>query len=272
MMPFKCEAELLHKEKVADDIWRITLRVPRLARAAEPGQFVMVKAGKAPGLHPLWRRPFSIHQVLDEERIQLLLKVVGSGSEFIVSCSPGGTLNLLGPLGRGFVLPDQARNICVVGGGVGAAPLFYLTSRLVRSSINPEAIKVFLGGGKASDIAVLEKDFAALGVAVEVATDDGSAGHHGLVTELLSKRLNLEKSWSVFSCGPHSMMKTVARFCLDRGWPCQLSLETLMACGISACLGCAVPGAGQDVDSGVRPYLHVCKEGPVFEAGEVAWE
>ncbi|MDT8334661.1 MAG: dihydroorotate dehydrogenase electron transfer subunit, partial [Desulfurivibrionaceae bacterium] len=220
---------------------------------------------------PLWRRPFSIHQVLDDARIQLLIKVVGPGTEFIAGRRPGETISLVGPLGRGFVLPEQSGNVCIVGGGVGTAPLFYLTSRLLGGSVKPESVKVFLGGATATDIMVLAKDFKALGAPVEIATDDGSAGYHGLVTELLN-RLEPGKSWRVYSCGPHPMMKTVALYCLDRQWPCQVSLETLMACGISACLGCAVPGRGPTGLAGGGGYLHVCKEGPVFEAGEVAWE
>ncbi len=271
MMPIKCEAELLGNEKIAGDTWRITLSAPALARGAGPGQFVMVKGGKGAN-PPLWRRPFSIHQVIDNERIQLLIKAVGTGSEFIVSRRPGETLSLVGPLGRGFTLPEHAENICVIGGGVGAAPLFYLTSQLLARSTKPDTIKVFLGGATAADIQVLEKDFSGLGAVVLVATDDGSAGHHGLVTELLFHDLDPAMQWRVYSCGPQPMMKSVARYCLDKNWPCQVSLETLMACGISACLGCVVRGTGQtDLDGG-GPYLHVCKEGPVFGAGEIRWE
>jgi dihydroorotate dehydrogenase electron transfer subunit len=271
MISLKCEAELLRKEKITNDVWRLTLLAPDLAKAAGAGQFVMVRAGKSLG-PPLWRRPFSIHQVLVGGGIQLLIKVVGPGTEFIVGRQPGEFLNLVGPLGKGFTLPDHSENVCIIGGGVGAAPLFYLASQLVGGAIKPEFIKIFLGGATASDILILKKDFAALGVSVEVATDDGTAGYHGLVTELLFNRLRPDNPWRVYSCGPHPMMKSVARYCLERKWPCQVSLETLMACGISACLGCAVPSSGQTANNGEGPYLHVCKEGPVFEAGEVAWE
>ena len=83
--------------------------------------------------------------------------------------------------------------------------------------------------------------------------------------------LDQAENWQVYSCGPHPMMKALASYCIARKWPCQVSLETLMACGIAACLGCAIRGSGQTADNS-KPYLHVCKEGPVFEAGEVAWE
>ncbi|MCK4839855.1 MAG: dihydroorotate dehydrogenase electron transfer subunit, partial [Desulfobulbaceae bacterium] len=131
---------------------------------------------------------------------------------------------------------------------------------------------VFLGAATASEIKVLQNDFAGLGgLTVLVATDDGSTGHHGLVTELLTDNLDQAGNWQVYSCGPHPMMKAVASYCFARNWSCQVSLETLMACGISACLGCAIRGSGQGVDSN-KPYLHVCKDGPVFAAGDVAWE
>ena len=154
---------------------------------------------------------------------------------------------------------------------MGAAPLFYLAKEILRSKIDHRVIQVLLGCATASEITVLQKDFATLGVAVSVATDDGSLGHHGLVTELMTSKLDQNEKWKVYSCGPHPMMKAIAGYCLKKSWPCQVSLETLMACGISACLGCAIRGSGQVADNS-KPYLHVCKEGPVFEAGEVAWE
>jgi dihydroorotate dehydrogenase electron transfer subunit len=227
---------------------------------------------------PLWRRPFSLHQVsADGEQIQLLIKVVGCGTKFLSGCRPGEYLSLVGPLGHGFTLPapDQDNNICIIGGGVGVAPLLYLTKKMLETVIvpSPDAIQFFMGGAAAAEIGDLAKDFSETGVSLSLATDDGSAGHHGLVTELLYDKLNPEKKYHVYSCGPHPMMKTIALYCLEKKWPCQVSLETLMACGVSACLGCAIRGSGQPVtrESDIS-YLHVCKEGPVFEAGELAWD
>jgi dihydroorotate dehydrogenase electron transfer subunit len=270
MTAIKFEAEVLRNEKITEDICRLTMLAPAIAEEAGAGQFVMVKASKDSGA-PLLRRPFSIHQATANGHLQILFKILGKGTAFLSNCQVGESLSLVGPLGTGFSLPNQPTNICIIGGGMGIAPLFYLTKQLLHSDIEHKAIKVFLGGATARDIAGLQNDFATLGVTVSIATDDGSAGHHGLVTDFLTDNLDQAENWQVYSCGPHPMMKAIAGFCLEKRWPCQVSLETLMACGIGACLGCAIRGSGQVTDNS-KPYLHVCKEGPVFEAGAVAWE
>lgn len=271
MTAIMIETEVLRNEKITENICRLTLLAPAIADKARAGQFVMVKASNDLD-PPLLRRPFSIHQTTANGHLQILFKRIGKGTAFLASRQAGDILNLVGPLGKGFTLPGQSSNICIVGGGMGIAPLFYLAKQLLRSRTEHREIKVFLGAATASEIAVVENDFASLGgVTVLIATDDGSAGHHGLVTELLTDNLDQAENWQVYSCGPHPMMKALAGYCLPRKWPCQVSLETLMACGISACLGCAIRGSGQDLDSS-KPYLHVCKDGPVFAAGDVAWE
>jgi dihydroorotate dehydrogenase electron transfer subunit len=270
MTAIKFEAEVLRIEKTNEDICRLTLLAPAIAESAHAGQFVMVKASKDFG-PPILRRPFSIHQATANGRLQILFKIIGKGTAFLSTRQVGETLSLVGPLGRGFKLPSQPANICIIGGGMGIAPLFYLTKQLLRSNTEHKAIKVFLGAATANEITALQKDFATLGVPVFIATDDGSSGHHGLVTELLNDNLAQDENWQVYSCGPHPMMKAIAGYCSTRKWVCQVSLETLMACGVAACLGCAIRGSGQAADNS-KPYLHVCKEGPVFEAGEVAWE
>jgi dihydroorotate dehydrogenase electron transfer subunit len=264
------DAKVLRNEQIATDIFRITMQAESIAEAASPGQFVMVKAMEKIADPPLLRRPFSIHQATSNGRLQILFKKLGKGTEFLASRQPGDVLNLLGPLGRGFSLPEQPANICLIGGGMGGAPLFYLAKQLSLNLSAGSKLKVLLGAASAKELVVLQKDFASLGASVDTATDDGTAGHHGLVTELLDKVIPPAEKWQVFTCGPHPMMKAIAVYCLEKAWPCQVSLETLMACGISACLGCAVPSARQLLDSN-EPYLHVCKDGPVFEAEEVAW-
>ena len=270
MTEIKLEAEVLRNEKISGNISRLTLLAPEIAAAANAGQFVMIKASLDSG-PPLLRRPFSIHNTLASGKIQILFKAIGKGTLYLSKCRTGDTLSLIGPLGRGFALPAQPENICLVGGGMGIAPLFYLAKQLLDCNTKPEAIKILLGAASASEINVLENNFIALGATVFTATDDGSAGHHGLVTDLLKGKLNHDQQWSVFCCGPHTMMKAVSKYCLDKTWPCQVSLETLMACGISACLGCAIRSSSDSKADIDKTYLHVCKDGPVFAAGDVAW-
>lgn len=263
MNQYDMRAEIVRQEEVAPRIFRLTFRAPEIAAAARPGQFVMVRVSE--GLDPLLRRPFSIHQATAGGEVQILYKILGKGTDLLAAMPPGRRLALLGPLGRGYDLRN-GNAFCLLGGGMGIAPLFFLARELLRRVEIPP-LQVLLGARTAAELAPLARDFADLGVQdLHLATDDGSLGHHGSVVALLPGRQPGADSWSVCTCGPHPMMKAVAAACLDRGWRCQVSLETMMACGISACLGCAVPAADAAGD-----YLHACKDGPVFEATEVAW-
>lgn len=258
---FQQLAEISKAEKLTPDIYRLSLLAPEIAAAARPGQFVMLRPGGL--LDPLLRRPLSIHQVTASGLVQVLFKVIGKGTALLAEFKPGRRLDVVGPLGRGFPLQAQGR-VCLVGGGMGIAPLFFLAKEFQRR-LPPEAITLLLGARTAIELRQLADEFRLLGLAPQLATDDGSLGHHGRVPELLERHLP-GTGWQVYCCGPQPMMRAVAAHCAERQWPCLVSLETMMACGISACLGCAVASA-----SGEPPYLHVCKDGPVFAATEVAW-
>jgi dihydroorotate dehydrogenase electron transfer subunit len=172
-------------------------------------------------------------------------------------------LKVLGPLGKGFVRPSAGQHAILAAGGMGIAPLMFLAR-----SMAPESYTFFAGFGSADQI-VRADEPGLSGIKMSIATDDGSAGHHGLVTELLEKGpagLSGDRRM-VFSCGPHPMLKAVAAITHERAIPCQVSLEAAMACGLGACQGCAVKAAaGQD-----RAYWHVCQDGPVFDATDLDW-
>jgi dihydroorotate dehydrogenase electron transfer subunit len=268
MTSYQLNSEIIQNEELAPGLVRITLAAQEIAAQAKPGQFVMVKASDRG--NPLLRRPFSIHQATSNGRIQLLVKVLGQGTGYLAKRQKGEILEVVGPLGQGFSLPNHTVKVCAVGGGVGAAPLFFLVKDLLRI-MPPTQIKVLLGSASAAELLVLKNDFANLGTLPLFATDDGSMGHHGFVTDLLPIHLAKDELSQVFACGPKPMMHKVAQFCEVRNWPCQVSLETVMACGISACLGCTVKSSQAKLESSGRPFLHVCKDGPVINAGDVAW-
>lgn len=261
-------AKVVRKELLTPDIIRLTLRAPQVAAIAEPGQFVMVKVSD--GISPLLRRPFSIHQA-GADCLQILFKVVGKGTGCLAERELGDGVDIIGPLGHGYSLPVAARkNVCLVGGGMGIAPLFFLAEEILRTC--PEVnLQVYAGAGAGTELSTLQKDFAGLGVEIAIATDDGSLGHAGYVTDLLNLTLDRGRQWQFYSCGPHPMLAKVAEFCRVEKWPCQVSLETMMACGISACLGCTIRTSSTKAQGGNVPYLHVCKDGPVFDSGDVAW-
>lgn len=261
----QCEeqAEVVRQEQLAPEIFRLTLQAPEIAGNARPGQFVMVRT--SPCYDPLLRRPLSIHQTIAGKQVQLLYKVVGKGTRMLAAMPPGERVRLTGPLGRGFDVAERAA-VCMVGGGMGIAPLYFLARELLRASKIPKCV-ILLGARTVAELGPLPRDFMDIGATeIHIATDDGSLGHHGFVADLLPLHLDHDYNWTVCTCGPHPMMKAVVGECRNHGWECQVSLETMMACGISACLGCAVPQA--DLSG---PYLHVCKDGPVFNADEVAW-
>jgi len=259
MPPYQQKGEIISSEKLGAEIYRFTVKAQDIAVEARPGQFVMIKVGD--GLDPLLRRPFSVHQVVEGGLIQILFKVVGKGTAQLSKLHTGGDLDILGPLGRGFMI-GTGQNHCLVGGGIGIAPLVYLVKQLLKKN-EPANIKVLLGARTKDEIYVLADDFGSLGLEVLTATEDGSLGIKGLVTDLMSSIP--ESPDMIYSCGPYPMLRAVAGVCKAKSWRCQISLEAIMACGLGACLGCTVLGAD------MQGYVHVCKDGPVFNTEEIAW-
>ena len=261
----QCTATLITNERLTDDIVRLTMLAPSMACQAKPGQFVTIKAGG--GYDPLLRRPFSIHQInCNDGTIQVLFKVLGKGTKALAELREGDGIDLVGPLGNHFKTGDA---MCLVGGGLGIAPLLFLAQNLLAKNPAPD-LTIILGARNKGELTALSTGFRTLELQVHLATDDGSLGHHGLVTELIPALLDNGQNWQVCSCGPYPMMRAVADLCRVHEWPCQVSLETMMACGISACLGCTVEATTTNSKGG--RYLHVCKDGPVFFAGDIAWK
>jgi NAD(P)H-flavin reductase len=217
----------------------------------EPGQFAMLAAterwGGGDDERPYLPRAFSIARHTGQES-HFLLEDVGPGSRRLCELRAGDRLWALGPLGSGFSPPSGGRRAILVGGGVGIAPLAILQDRL------PGPATVLLGfrdGGRAHGAALLRE--------ARVASDDGSAGYHGLVTDLLEAELRHDPHAVVYACGPAGMLEGVRAICASAGTPAQVALEAGMACGFGACFGCVVPRRGGG-------YLRVCVDGPVIDA------
>lgn len=260
MSQFKEKTEITRIERLTSDVFRLTLESQEIASRAKPGQFVMIRTGK--GKDPLLRRPFSISQTSSGKYFQILFKVIGRGTSILAHCREGECLSVLGPLGSGFKYDCNADN-CLVGGGMGIAPLLFLGKSMLRkSTLKPPTI--VLGARNKEELVPLIKDFKELGLSVYPATDDGSLGTHGLVTDVI-KGLDLAPTCKMSVCGPTPMMTAVHFFCKKKGISCQVSMETAMACGMGACLGCIVPLAQGG-------YGHACSDGPVFDAKELLWQ
>jgi len=258
------EVSILWNKEVGPRLYRMGLGAPAMAAGAVPGCFVMVRV---PGRSaPLLRRPFSVHGLIgdgeDPAGLEILYRVVGPGTARLAECVAGGTLDVLGPLGRGFRLAGPSDRVIIVGGGMGAAPLVFLARTLVSRWGAAGDMTVFIGAGCEADIIGAEI-FQELGADTVITTDDGSCGRHCLVTSPLEEYVEGHRPDVVYACGPTAMLKCVAQLTAVRGIPCQISVETMMACGVGACLGCALESTGRGT------YLHACTDGPVFDATRV---
>lgn len=261
--------------ELAPGVRSLWLEIPEIAREAVPGQFVMVEGG--PGRST--RRPFSVCGV-DGERglLRLAVRQAGPASTWLASRPVGTGLALHGPLGQGFVPPTPGREVWLVGGGIGVAPLLFLASALRAKGLSVWAA---VGGRSAADTWGAG-ELRRLGAEAEVATEDGSRGERGLVTTLVEGRLQREESRPsvVYACGPRGMLGAVAALVAQAGLSCQVSVEERMACGVGACAGCTWPagrlapgltlrpvgtaGSTPGEGEGSRP-LRVCRDGPCFE-------
>lgn len=264
---------ILSNQEIAPGYYRMRVLAPEYTKLARPGQFVMLRLQQSQ--QPLLRRPFGIFRVgfmpadcdsmPPKEFVELIYKVVGGGTELMKRLHQGDTVELLGPLGKGFEFgaPDEEK--ILVGGGIGLVPLYMLAEHMVDRS----KVRLLMGGRTRDDI-ITVTEFERLGVETYVSTEDGSLGEAGLVTRVLEKRLAGNPAATVYACGPMPMIRAVEKICRHYGTPLQVSLEALMACGVGACLGCVVKGAGHTEQQ--PSYLCTCKVGPVFDARQLDWE
>ncbi len=244
------------------DFYRFAVDAPAVGTDARPGQFVMIKVSDATA--PLLRRPLGIHDA-DGRGFELFFKVAGRGTEILSRKKPGDTLDVLGPLGRGFSVPAAAegRTAYLVGGGRGIAPLFFLARALLRAGVRPV---VFYGGRTLADIPIRER-FERAGIDLRASTDDGSFGFAGFVTALVDRDLAASRPDRLYACGPDPMMKALAAIAARRGVPAEFSLESVMGCGIGACWGCVHRIKNEHGDGWVK----ICEEGPVFPGERILW-
>jgi len=219
-----------------------------------PGQFVEIRVDDSKST--FLRRPISINYVdVSNREIHLLVRKAGDGTRALCDISEGAIINVVLPLGNGFSVDVPYKRLLLVGGGVGVAPLLYLGKMLNDNGIRPTFL---LAAKTVSELLEIER-FSCYGDVV-LSTDDGSAGHKGLVTE----NPILHADWDmIYCCGPMPMMKAIARMASVRNVECEVSLENTMACGLGACLCC--------VEDTVDGHVCVCKEGPVFNIKKLKW-
>ena len=260
MSQAQIKAKIVSNKRFKDNYWHLEFESGLIARHALPGQFVNIKVNS--GIEPLLRRPISIHRIKGL-KVKLFYEVLGKGTQILSSRKPGELLDVIGPLGNGFDLQaasGKRQAAILVAGGMGVAPLVFLAERIKLKK------PLVLIGAKTKKQILCLQEFKALGCAVKIATDDGSAGFKGRVTELLGQVLRQAqgaRQLAIYACGPGAMLKAVSRIACENNIDSRLSLEEHMACGIGVCSGCVVP-----TKSG---YKRVCKDGPVFSGRELTW-
>ncbi len=249
--------------------WLVEFGAPEMAESMRPAQFFMIGI---PGAATVLRRPYSVCGLpgtfagRPAGAMQVLYKVIGHGTGLLAALGPGAPITVLGPLGNGFSPPDEPETLPVfVAGGVGSAPFPAVTAALEKDVPRP---RMFYGARGAADLAL--EDWFAERTELETATEDGSAGVHGRVTAPLIRMLDGASNEKVklYACGPEPMLRSVGKLAVERGLPCELSLEAHMACGFGVCLGCVVPVRRAGDETG---YDRVCLEGPVMDATCLAW-
>jgi dihydroorotate dehydrogenase electron transfer subunit len=270
-MPVDVAAVVVSNTHLSSDYNVLALAAPAVASQAQPGQFVMVKPGVSDD--PLLRRPFSVFEVQRDDTRQvsgfsLLNKQIGVTTRMLFTLKPGDRIQCLGPLGRPFSVAERPARAWMVAGGVGLAPFATLAAALRDRDIETT---LFYGARSADELFHLD-GFRRLGVSLELATDDGSRGHHGNVTVPLGLALqatNRAAPIRVYACGPTPMMRAVTELTASHGRATEVSLEQVMGCGLGGCYSCVVPVRR---DHGPAHYVRSCIDGPVFDGRTVVWE
>lgn len=238
-----------------------------IAPQVKPGQFIHLRV--ADGNEFLLRRPFSVFKA-DRESLAILYKVVGNGTRLLSEMRPGGKASIIGPLGNGFPMPSAGVQPLLIAGGYGSAALYLLAERAAQKG-------TILIGGESKSAILCKNEFARLGWKVSLATEDGSVGRKGLVTDLLKERLAARRGAGkveVYACGPMGMLRTVADIARNAGLKAWLSLDRHLGCGVGACLACVqkvrIP-SGKGAAEEKWKWARICTEGPVFECREILW-
>ncbi len=255
--------EIISNERLQGDYFAVKFHVPEICRTARAGQFVHVRVDRRGDR--ILRRPFSIHNIDAEGGLTVVYKVIGHGTRELAGLPPGTVCDLLGPLGTGFSDPAPDEIPVLVAGGYGAAATFLLTKQAARRG-------VFLIGARSAGDVLLTGAYRSAGYDVMIATNDGSAGRRGFVTELIDEvvREHAGEKLRFYGCGPHPMLMALARILKERGLDGELSIDHLMCCGVGACFACVVKVRAETPEGWA--YARACTDGPVFKLEQVYTE
>jgi dihydroorotate dehydrogenase electron transfer subunit len=272
-MTHALSSRIISNEPLRADFYMLRLEAPEAAQHCQPGQFVML-GSTSPGW-PYLKRAFSIYSSDGDSEIEIVYKVVGRATGVMARVCEGDSLDVIGPLGTGFSVKDGVSRVIAVAGGIGLPPVAYYCRKYVSVF---DRTTLIVGAATKAEL-LIPVGLTVEGVEVIPCTEDGSKGLAGTACDGLDKVLEgvapgspdaadpgeVSREIQVVACGPNQMLAEVSRICAARGITCEVSVEEVMACGVGACLACAVPASGGG-------YLHACKDGPVLDGSEIDWE
>ena len=263
--------EILSHKKHGEHYHSLTIVSPEIGENVRPGQFVNIKCGEDRSF--ILRRPFSVYRVHKRggwaSTIELLFDIRGPGTEYLSELRSHQMIDLIGPNGRGFAIPPRRAHCLLVGGGIGAAPLFFLADELRNEGHRVDVIL----GARNSGLLLNQIEARRLASVCRITTEDGSAGDTGRVTDVLEDMIEKCDTDIVYTCGPHAMLAAVSKVCVERELPIQVAVEELMGCGYGVCMTCVMPlrKSSDNAKEEEVYYARSCTEGPVFNGGSVLW-
>ena len=269
-MRYQLNAPILSHERLGEYEYEMTLHAPEVAAEARPGQFMQVLYDPQ-NLNPFTRRPFSVYRVdRSKGTFSIVYLARGSFTNGLRGKRPGENLSIVGPLGNWYTPDSRPKALhFLVAGGVGAPPIYLLAERMVEAGHRNLTV---INGARTRDLLVAVKELEALNVDLRITTDDGSLGEMGLVTDALLPLLpGRSEPAHVYTCGPTAMLRAVGNLCAAHNVPCQVSVETVMPCGVGVCMGCVVKVKDSATETGYQ-NLRSCYEGPVFKEGDIIWD
>jgi dihydroorotate dehydrogenase electron transfer subunit len=266
--------EVLSHKKYGEHYHALTVVAPEVGESVRPGQFVNIRCDD--GAAHILRRPFSVYRVHKRggwaSTVEIVFDIRGPGTGYLSALRSHSMIDLVGPLGRGFAMPSKRAHCLLVGGGIGAAPLFFLADELRNEGHRVDVIL----GARNSGLLLNQIDARRLASICRITTEDGSAGDTGRVTDLLEETMDRCETEIVYTCGPHPMLAAVSQTCMEKEIPVQVAVEELMACGYGVCMTCVMalrqkkPRAKDAGEDGFV-YARSCTEGPVFDGSQVIW-
>ena len=270
------KGEVLSHKKYGEHYHSLTIVAPDIGAKVRPGQFVNIRCGE--DRSHILRRPFSVYRVHKRggwaSTLEIVFDIRGPGTSFLSQLRGHSIVDLMGPLGRGFSLPRRRAHCLLVGGGIGAAPLFFLADELRNEG---HRVDVIIGARSMRHL-LNPIEVRRLASVYRITTEDASMGDEGRVTDVLEETIERCRAEIVYSCGPHPMLAAVSAMCGDRGLPVQVAVEELMACGYGVCMTCVMPlrdRADRNRKTDATEEIHYarsCTEGPVFNGGDIIWD